>query len=149
MKSDYPRFVAAAVTALALFLVWRYSLPFRLAYPYIPPVLVLATLTGLGVLGANQVADFRFLSPSFRRVGFLLLAWIAFRIVAPHEAIAFDGPDTSWTETYCLGLPVAVVHSPFVLAAYLALFRFAREKDPTLFNSKSRRVEVQGETRPD
>ena len=143
MKSDHPRFVAAAVTALALFLVWRYSLPLRLAYPYIPPVLVLATLMGFGALGANDIADFRFLRPSLRRVGFLLLAWIAFRIVVPHQAIVFDGPDTAWTETYCLGLPVAVVHTPFVVAAYLVLGRLAPVRSRT-----ERRVELRGEDTP-
>ncbi len=130
MKSDYPRFVAAAVTALALFLVWRYSLPLRLAFPYIPPVLVLATLMGFGALGANEVADFRFLQPSLRRVGLLLLAWIAFRIVVPHQVIVFDGPTTAWNETYCFGLPVAVVHAAFVLVAYLAICRFVPIRKP-------------------
>lgn len=148
MKVEHPRFVAAAVTAALLYLVWRFSLSIRFAFPYLPPLLVLATLLGLGYLGANEYLDFRFLQPSRRRIGFLLLAWIAFRIVVPHQEIVFDGPTTSWTETYCFGLPVAVVHSAFVLVAYLALFRFAREKDPTLSDSKSRRVEVQGETLP-
>lgn len=149
MKVEHPRFVAAAVTAALLYLVWWFSMAIRFVFPYLPPLLVLATLLGLGYLGANEYLDFRFLQPSRRRIGFLLLAWIAFRIVVPHQAIAFDGPTTSWTETYCLGLPVAVAHTAFVVVAYLAIGGFTREKSSTPSDSKSRRVEIQGEPRPE